>query len=202
MMNPPVDSDMKHERENGNLRWIGAMAVAALLGSMAACGGDKEEPAYVPGESLLVVDGKVCGFFDPSLIEESFDEELYSYGEGIESRSKRLTRVSECELIGAESSQTYVHAETSERSKPLDPSDGPGSEATGCSRPPSLKEWELGGVCVSDTRVVATATSSERYIEVAVNIEQMSETEATDTAVRLIENLNKNVDRYDSEHGE
>lgn len=201
-MSPPVDSDMKYEREFGNLRWIGAMAIAILLGSVAACGVDEEEPTYVPGESLLVVDGKVCGFFDPSVIDESFDEEMYSYGEGIEPRSKRLTRVSECELIGAKSSQTYVHAETSERSKPLDPSAGSASEAPGCSRPSSLKGWELGGVCVSDTRVVATVTSSERYIEVAVNIEQMSETEAADTAVRLIENLNKNVDRYDREHGE
>lgn len=184
------------------MRWIVAMAVIVLLGSLAACGGRAKEPAYVPGESLLIVDGKVCGFFNPSLIDESFDEELYSYGEGIEPRSKRLTRVSECELVGAEPSQTYVHAETSERSKPLEPSDGSVSEATGCSRPPGLKEWQLGGVCVSDARVVATVTSSERYIEVAVDIEQMSETEATDTAVRLIENLNKNVDRYDREHGE
>lgn len=186
-----------------NLRWTGALAVAAvLLGSVAACRADEEKPAYVPGDSLLVVDGKVCGFFDPSLIEESFDEEMYSYGEGIESRSKRLTRVSECDLIGADSSQTYVRAETSERSKPLEPPDGSDAEAPGCSRPPALKQWELGGVCVTDARVVATATSSERYVEVAVNIEQMSETEATDTAVRLIENLNKNVDRYDREHGE
>lgn len=181
----------------------GPMAAAAVLLAailiLPSCGRpDDDIPSPAEGEELLVIDGKVCGYFDKSLLAERFDDEpMYSSGGGIEQAFDDVAPGGDqCRLKAVNFAGTFVDAYLSQPS-------GDGSQPNagtlppGCESLPALEDWATAQVCTMSNYVELDAASAERHIRISVYLDVRDDPAwAESVAVGLLKNMSENVDTY------
>lgn len=184
---------------------LGALLVVVILGAVG-CGSDKNDPpGHVSGESLLMIEDRVCGFFDPEVLAEVAGDDLVSSGDGLGPANERRTERDSCHVtrrggggVVLDAAVTEVPSSLVKSEKATAPSLGPG-----CVEATDLKSWPVAVLCQDNYGVTARATSTQRSITINLNVPYgEDEKKAANSAVVLLENLNKNVERYDREHPE
>lgn len=190
----------------GRIPLRGAELVTGLLAAIVllqACGApEDDDPSRAEGEELLVIDGKVCGYFDKSLLAERFDNEpMYSSGGGIEQALDDVAPGGDqCRLKGVNFAGTFVDAYFS---RPSEESFQPnaGTLAPGCESLPAREDWGTAQVCQMSNYVELDAASAERHIRIAVYLDVRNDPAwAESVAVDLLDNMRENVDTYLAEH--
>lgn len=185
-------------------RLVGGLALT-VVGAVALTGCNTEDDPDAQATPDLV-DGKVCGFFTPDVIESVVGhDELDTLGDGIGPADERAQRAQECDVVDDRSDATVVRVEVTDdpTTQPRDRSTEP---STDCERPAALESWN-GSVCWTDDRltVLAWPDGGARLI----NLDYLPEGGAadpaqrgdlTDTAVTLVQDVQTNVEAYDEAH--
>ncbi len=197
---------MRTLRDRGALgRLVGGLALT-LVGAtaLAACNTDDDPDAQATPE---LVDGKVCGFFTPDVIESVVGhDELDTLGDGIGPADERAERAQECDVVDDRSDATVVRVEVTDdpATQPPDPSTEPSAD---CERPAALESWS-GSVCWTEDRLTVLAWPDDGAR--LINLDYLPEGGATDpdqrteqveAAVSLVQDVQDNVEAYDEAHG-
>jgi hypothetical protein len=183
---------------------------ALLIGSaLAACDGESEAPK--PSIDSTLVDGKVCGLFNPDLVKSVIGHaEIKVRGTGIGDVTQRTDNTIDCEVIDDERVKTAIQVIVAEQPATSDQDatttmlDNELATKTDCSSVSSITDLgaTAGYVCtLPNGRVTLNVLLSERLFRLVYEPGPDAKGGASATAVKLVKDANANIEAYDKKHG-
>ncbi|KAA1395539.1 hypothetical protein [Aeromicrobium ginsengisoli] len=182
-------------------------AVVLVIGTgLAACDGGSDGPK--PPIDSTLVDGKVCGLFDPDLVKSVIGhDEIKVRGTGIGDVTKRTDDTIDCDVVDDRRVASTIQVIVAEQP---DASDHASTETmltnelagkTDCSQPASITELGPGYVCTrEDGQVQLNVLLPKRLVRLSYQPGPDAKGDATATAVKLVKDVDANIDAYDKKH--
>ncbi len=193
----------------GTFRRAGALVACALaIGPvLAACDGESEDPK--PPIDSTLVDGKVCGLFDPDLVESVIGhKDIAVRGSGIADAAKRTNDTIDCEVVDDQRVKTTIFVVVAEQpdasaqaatTKMLD---NELASKTDCSQPASVTDLGTGYVCTqANGQLHLNVLLPKRLVRLVYSPGPDATGDDVATAVKLVKDVDANVDAYDKKHG-
>ena len=180
------------------------VVVAAI--AVTACHADDDAR---PEPTSDLVDGRVCGFFTPEVVESVLGHDAFdTLGEGIGPSDERAQRAQECDVLDRNRDAVVLRVEVTDdpTTPPRDRSTEP---STDCDRPAALEGWS-GSVCWREDRNRVTVLAWPDGGARLINLDYFPANGATDpaqrsdhvdTAITLVMDVHSNVEAYDDAHG-
>jgi hypothetical protein len=185
------------------------VAGLVVLGfALTACDGGSDEPKPPPLNSTLV-EGKVCGLFDPDLVVSLIGhKDVAVRGTGIGDAAKRTSDTIDCEVIDDQRVKTTILVIVSEQPSTSDQAatakklDNELASKTDCSQPPSVTALGPGYVCTQPNgQVNLNVLLPKRMVRLVYQPAPDATGDSIATAVKLVKDVDANVDAYDKKHG-
>jgi hypothetical protein len=193
----------------GTLRRAGVLGAALLVvgSALAACDGGSDEPK--PTIDSTLVDGKVCGLFDPDLVVSLLGhKDVKVRGTGIGDAEKRTDDTIDCEVIDDQRVKTTIQVIVAEQPASSDQAEtakmleGELASKTGCSQPAAVTELGTGYVCTQENgQVNLNVLFPDRLVRLVYQPGPDAPGDAVVNAVKLVKDVDANVDAYDKKHG-
>lgn len=184
------------------------VAVALVVGSMlAGCDSGSEDPK--PPIDATLVDGKVCGLFDPALVVSVIGhKDVKVRGTGIGDVTKRTDDTIDCQVVDDQRVKTTIIAIVAE--KPDASSQAAASKMldnelagkTDCTQPASVTELGTGYVCTqANGQLRLNVLLPKRLVRLVYEPGPDATGDNVATAVKLVKDVDANIEAYDKKHG-
>lgn len=183
-------------------------ALVLVLGTpLAACDGSSEDPK--PPIDSTLVDGKVCGLFDPDLVKSVIGhDEIKVRGTGIGDVTKRTDDTIDCDVVDDQRVRSTIQVIVAEQP---DAKDHAAAETMlkselaskpDCSQPAGLTELGTGYLCTQDNgQLQLNVLLPKRLVRLVYQPGPDAPGDPTATAVELVKDVDANVEAYDKKHG-
>lgn len=187
-----------------------ALLVCLVLGSLlAACDGSSDEPPP-KGLSSTLVDGKVCGLFSKDLVASVVGHRDVSvHGTGIGDAEKRESNTIDCKVVDERSITTRIIAIVAEApgksdytatAKKLNREYADGGAGT-CSQPAAVSGMGPGYTCTLPSgELYVNVLLPKRMVRLVYDPRSDAPPDHLATAVKLVKDVDANIDAYDKKH--
>ncbi len=183
------------------------IAGALLVGSiLAACDGSSGDPK--PPIDSTLVDGKVCGLFDPDLVVTVIGhKDVAVRGSGIGDAAKRTNDTIDCEVVDDQRVKTTIFVvvaeepDASAQAATTKMLDNELASKTDCSQPTSVTDLGTGYVCTqANGQLQLNVLLPKRLVRLVYSPGPDATGDHLATAVKLVKDVDANVDAYDKKH--